>query len=172
MLAEDIEQRLHQTYEHQTNLFDECQIKLQMVLEIEKVMSRSGRSVTEFNFIPHLDFFSVFAGHHSLLTEKQDYDVDILKVEFQPLLSSLNFEQQKVFNTVHDSVERKEGGFYFVYGSDGTGKTFLWKTIITYWRSKGNIVLAVASSSIASLLLPSRRTAHSKFEIQNSTQFG
>ena len=52
-----------------------------------------------------------------------------------------------------------------MYGHGGTGKTFLWKTIISTIRSEGKIVLAVASSSIASLLLPSGRTAHSRFKL-------
>ncbi|KAL5138523.1 ATP-dependent DNA helicase PIF4 [Glycine soja] len=56
----------------------------------------------------------------------------------------------------------------------GTGKTFMWKTLSDTLRSKGDIVLTVASSGIASLLLPNGRTAHSKFVIlvptlENST---
>ncbi|GKD55321.1 DNA helicase [Tanacetum coccineum] len=39
---------------------------------------------------------------------------------------------------------------------------FLWKTILSSLRSQGKIVLAVASSGIASLLLPARGTAHSR----------
>nr|GEY43877.1 DNA helicase [Tanacetum cinerariifolium] len=38
-------------------------------------------------------------------------------------------------------------------------KTFLWKIIISSLRSQGKILLAVASSGIASLLLPAGRTA-------------
>nr|GEZ53531.1 DNA helicase [Tanacetum cinerariifolium] len=53
----------------------------------------------------------------------------------------------------------------FVYGHGGTGKTFLWKTIIYALRAEGKIVIAVASSGIASLLLPSSRTAHSRFKL-------
>ncbi|KAH7666177.1 DNA helicase protein [Dioscorea alata] len=53
----------------------------------------------------------------------------------------------------------------FVYGHGGTGKTFLWNTIINGIRTEGKIVLAVASSGIASLLLPGGRTAHSRFKI-------
>ncbi|KAD3066518.1 hypothetical protein E3N88_34398 [Mikania micrantha] len=45
------------------------------------------------------------------------------------------------------------------------GKTYLWKTIISAIRSKGKVVLAVAASGIASLLLPAGRTAHSRFKI-------
>ena len=56
-------------------------------------------------------------------------------------------------------------GLFFVHGHGGTGKTFLWSTIIAKIRSEGRIVLAVASSGIASLLLPGGRTAHSRFKI-------
>jgi hypothetical protein len=56
-------------------------------------------------------------------------------------------------------------GFFFLSGHGGTGKTFVWKSILSYIRSKGKIVLAVASSGVASLLLQGGRTAHSRFKI-------
>ncbi|GJR46868.1 ATP-dependent DNA helicase PIF1-like protein [Tanacetum coccineum] len=62
-------------------------------------------------------------------------------------------------------VHNKQGQFYFVYGPCGTEKTFLYKTIISRLRSEQKIVLAVASSGIASLLLPARRTDQSRFVI-------
>jgi hypothetical protein len=52
-----------------------------------------------------------------------------------------------------------------VYGYGGTGKTFLWTTLLNYVRSQGKIALAVASSGIASLLLPRGRTPHSRFKL-------
>ncbi|XP_047945689.1 ATP-dependent DNA helicase PIF1-like [Salvia hispanica] len=54
---------------------------------------------------------------------------------------------------------------YFFYGYGGTGKTFIWKSLSAGIRSQGGIVLNVASSGIASLLLPGGRTAHSRFKI-------
>ena len=62
-------------------------------------------------------------------------------------------------------VNKQVGGMFFLYGYRGTGKTFMWKTLSDTLRSKGDIVLTVASSGIASLLLPNGRTAHSKFSI-------
>ena len=59
----------------------------------------------------------------------------------------------------------ESGGMFFVYGHGGTGKTYLYRTILAAVRSKGKIALAVASSGIATLLLPSGRTAHSRFYI-------
>jgi len=41
----------------------------------------------------------------------------------------------------------------------------MWKTLSATLRSEGKIVLTVASSGIASLLLPGGRTTHSKFKI-------
>ncbi|KAL8155794.1 hypothetical protein AgCh_000997 [Apium graveolens] len=63
------------------------------------------------------------------------------------------------------SVSLGKGGFCFVYGHGGTGKLFLWSTIICRLRSEGTIVLAVASSGIASLLIEGGRTAHSRFRL-------
>lgn len=50
-------------------------------------------------------------------------------------------------------------------GHGGTGKTFLWNSIISRIRSEGKIVLVVASSGVAALLLPGGCTAHSRFRI-------
>jgi len=72
------------------------------------------------------------------------------------------------------AVNNNEGGMFFLYGFGGTGKTFIWRTLTSSLRAKNQIVIVVASSGIASLLLPRGRTAHSKFKIpvpifENST---
>jgi len=56
-------------------------------------------------------------------------------------------------------------GLFFIYGSGDTGKIYLWNTLISKFRSEKIIVLAVASSEIASLLLPGGKIAHSIFKI-------
>ncbi|GJW57331.1 zf-CCHC domain-containing protein [Tanacetum coccineum] len=53
----------------------------------------------------------------------------------------------------------------FVYEHGGTEKTFLWKTLTNTLRSQGKIILAIASSGMASLLLLAGRTAHSRFKL-------
>jgi hypothetical protein len=62
-------------------------------------------------------------------------------------------------------VTNKEGKLFFVYGSGGTGKTFVWTMLLFRLRGQGKIVLTVASSRIASLLLLGGRIAHSRFKI-------
>jgi hypothetical protein len=51
-----------------------------------------------------------------------------------------------------------------VYGSGGTNKTFVWTTLLSCLRGQGKIMLVIASSGIASLLLLGGRTAHSRFK--------
>ena len=54
---------------------------------------------------------------------------------------------------------------FFVYGSGGTRKTYLWKMIVAALKSKGKIILSVVLSGIAALLLPFGKTVHAMFKI-------
>lgn len=62
-------------------------------------------------------------------------------------------------------MENEEGRLIFIHDHGGTGKTFLWNTIISKIRSQSKIVFPVATSGIAALLLPNSRTDHSRFYI-------
>nr|GEY26636.1 ATP-dependent DNA helicase PIF4-like [Tanacetum cinerariifolium] len=64
-----------------------------------------------------------------------------------------------------DAVDNNKGGMFFVYGYSGTEKTYLYKSMLVALCSKGDIVLNVASSGIAALLLEGGRTAHSCYAI-------
>ncbi|CAJ2679402.1 unnamed protein product [Trifolium pratense] len=114
------------------------------------------------------------AMENRLILEELNYNVIELIKEHERCHPLLNDQQLIVYNHVLKAVETNMGGVYFVYGHGGTGKTFLYRTIIAKLRSEKKIVLAVASSGIASLLLPGGRTAHSRFQIpldlyENST---
>ncbi len=54
---------------------------------------------------------------------------------------------------------------FFLDAPGGTGKTFVFNAILAYYRSKGKICLALASSGIADILLTGGRTGHSRFKI-------
>ena len=69
------------------------------------------------------------------------------------------------FHSIINYVLNNEPNIFFVNAHGGTGKTFLWNTIIAYLRAQRKIVLTVASLGVASLLLPNGRTAHSRFRI-------
>ena len=81
------------------------------------------------------------------------------------MFAGFNVEQLNIFNQILQSCDNKIGGVFFVNGSGGTGKGYLWRTLCYKLRSKQKIVLTVASSGIAALRLPGGCTAHSRFKI-------
>ena len=100
-----------------------------------------------------------------MIVEETSYNVKEMEQQFNELFPNLNKEQLQVYNEVYNAVQAGTGGIFFVYGSGGCGKTYIWKTLIYRLRSMGKIVLPVASSGIAATLMPGGRTAHSRFKI-------
>ncbi|XP_023741571.1 uncharacterized protein LOC111889660 [Lactuca sativa] len=113
--------------------------------------------------IPDVD--SVSSSNNRLIIEELDYGILVMMTEFDRMFLALTNEQRHIFLDIMTAVKQNKGGAFFVYGYGGTGKTFLWKTISAAIRKDGHIVLNVASSGIASLLLPGGRTTHSRFVI-------
>ena len=62
-------------------------------------------------------------------------------------------------------VDNNVGEIFFLDAPGGTGKTFVIKLILASIRSKNDIALAIASSGIATTLLPGGRTAHSALKL-------
>ncbi|GJZ17940.1 DNA helicase [Tanacetum coccineum] len=132
--------------------------------EFEACLNHCSRSLTDFGIsLPPENLMSVL--RNRLLMEEKSYNRDLLAIERDKLIEKLNNCQRDIFNIIMHAITTKTQELIFVYGHGGTGKTFLWKTIIYALRAEGKIVLAVASSGIASLLLPSGRTAHSRFKL-------
>lgn len=128
-------------------------------------MNQVGKSLKDYPPMPYPDEAYLHTECNRLIEEKLSYDRGEMKIQHDYFFLNLNEDQLKVYESVMSSVRSGRGGLYFVYGSGGYGKTFLWKTLITRLRSEGKIVLPVASSGIAAVLLPGGRTAHSRFHI-------
>ncbi|XP_076898242.1 uncharacterized protein LOC143551765 [Bidens hawaiensis] len=143
----------------------ETQIKNLTLCEIEKYLLRNNSSLRRFQTMSYPDHDSIASSNNRLIVDELSYDTITLQNESHSLISSLTDEQRKVFDVIMNAVEANKGGVFFLYGNGGTGKTFLWKTLSVAIRSKGQIVLNVASNGIASLLLSGGRTAHSRFHI-------
>jgi hypothetical protein len=77
----------------------------------------------------------------------------------------MKIEQRQAHDRILQSVVEKRGDLFFLNGPGGTGKSFTWNTLAHSIRAQGLIVLCVASSGIASLLLAGGRTSHNMFVI-------
>ncbi|XP_061367493.1 uncharacterized protein LOC133310559 [Gastrolobium bilobum] len=133
--------------------------------EIDKVLQSNGKCLSDYPSMPSIMGESLLDMQNRLVMDELLYDSFSLKEEHHRLLNSLTDEQRVVYEKKIPAVSAGKGGFFFLYGFGGTGKTFIWNTLSAFVRSRAEIVLNVASSAIASLILPGGRTAHSRFRI-------
>ena len=133
--------------------------------EIDSILKENGKCLQDFSSLPQPTNRSTINFDNHLILQELNYDKHAQAIEAQELVSSLNLDQYKIYVEIMSLITNDSGGFSFVYGYGGTGKTFLWKSLISSVRARGEIVLPVASSGIAATLLPSGRTAHSRFAI-------
>ncbi|XP_057432270.1 uncharacterized protein LOC130725023 [Lotus japonicus] len=146
------------------NLTDDQKKNLALA-EIENMLQNNGRSLHNFVSMPYPSDIVVEDVGQRLIVEELNYDRNEMSEYLDQCLSSITNEQRHAYDKIINAVYGNKGGFFFLYGYGGTGKTFVWKTLSASIRSRGDIVLNVASSGIAALLLPGGRTAHSRFKI-------
>ncbi|XP_056695345.1 uncharacterized protein [Spinacia oleracea] len=173
-LSEDIERKKRRLFKHPELILSEDQIRTYTLLEIDRILVKFGKSLADFKEMPQPDLTGVESMDNRLIAEERLYDIKQLQEDWSTRIRSLNKEQLDVYDRVVQAVEKDTGEIFFLYGHGGTGKTFLYCTISARLRADRKIVLNVASSGIAALLLPGGRTAHSRFEIpidllENST---
>nr|GEU72546.1 DNA helicase [Tanacetum cinerariifolium] len=134
-----------------------------ILYELEKILNSFGKSVTEFGLqAPPQHLLRDL--ENKLLIKEKHYKRDLLKEDAAESVPKLNRDQRKIFDLIISASMTNRQELLFAYGHGGTGKTFLWRTIISSLRSQGKTNLAVASLGIASLLLPAGRTTHSRFK--------
>jgi hypothetical protein len=81
------------------------------------------------------------------------------------LSDTLNEEQRAAYDEIMSSVDTEDGGLFFVDGPSGTRKTYLYRSLLATIRSQKKIVMATATSGVATSIMPGGRTAHSCFKI-------
>ncbi|XP_071728373.1 uncharacterized protein [Rutidosis leptorrhynchoides] len=173
-LSDDILRKRRKLYNYPDLILTETQIKNYCLVEIEAILNKNGKSLADYPDLPQPDQSLLTHMDNRLIREELNYNLQEMKTLHTTLHKSLTAEQLAIYEKVIAAVTQKKGGLFFLYGPGGTGKTFVYNTILTKLRSEKMIVLAVASSGIASLLLPGGRTAHSRFVIplelmENST---
>ncbi|CAH9134582.1 unnamed protein product, partial [Cuscuta epithymum] len=164
-MADDIQHTRRRLLQHPELILSDDQLEKLALAELEKLLRGRGKSLRDYPPMPTVTMDSMLSSNDRMIYEELSYDRSAMTEEHAKLVGSLTDEQKSVYETIMHSVEEEVGGVFFVYGYGGSGKTFVWRTLSAALRSKGEIVLNVASSGIASLLLPGGRTAHSRFAI-------
>ncbi|KAF7808055.1 uncharacterized protein G2W53_040216 [Senna tora] len=164
-LSDDILlKKRHRTGNPDLHLDDE-HVKNIALADIENILKLNGRSLANFTPMTMPNKALMRNLGNLLINEELNYDRNMLKLENDILLSSLTSEQKNIYDTIMTAVNDAKPGIFFLNGFGGSRKTYIWNTLTYAIRSNGDIVLAVASSGIASQLILGGRTAHSRFAI-------
>ncbi|RID68698.1 hypothetical protein BRARA_C00841, partial [Brassica rapa] len=165
ILAEDILYMKQREFNFPGLILQDEELKQYTLMEIERLLKENDKSLADFPGMPKPNSSVLQEISNTVLRHELNYDREKEAAEHEILFSTMNEDQKSIYSSVLDSVNNKAGQLFFVYGAGGTGKTFLYKTIIAKLRSVGKVVIPVASAGIAALLLPGGRTAHSRFNL-------
>ena len=107
--------------------------------------------------------FSLQEPKISLHNNNTNIEIEKLsKIFSTEFINKLTEDQRQIFDYIINS--NKENMFY-IDGSGGSGKTFLYKTLIYYFISIGKKLLSLAWTGIASILLSWDITSHNVFKL-------
>ncbi|XP_074322087.1 uncharacterized protein LOC141659206 isoform X2 [Apium graveolens] len=146
-------------------LLNDMQLQFYALAKIDELLRSIRKCLKKYDQLPKHPATYLNNGTNNLILEETSYNMVEIEREHSKLLQACTEQQRSVYDAVIGVVHGGSGGLFFVYGSGGCGKTFLWRTLISRLRSQGKIVLPVASSGIAATLMPGGRTAHSRFKI-------
>lgn len=146
-------------------VISEDDLKQFCLIDIDKFLRLNGKELSEYDCMPKILNPSPVIFNNVLLANELWYDHEEMFAKHEEHFKLLNSDQLSAYEKIVNVVDNELDHMFFVDGYGGIGKTFLWNALSYHFRSEGKIVLNVASSSIASLLLPRGRTAHSQFSI-------
>ncbi|XP_071926211.1 uncharacterized protein [Coffea arabica] len=144
------------------NGHDPSYIRRCVLQDINRSLEQMGRRIGDYHLVPDDDLFTDHERFAKEIESERNIpfaDNDLLTVY------QLNVGQQAAYNAIMSDIYSPDSKSFFVDGPGGTGKTFLYRALLTTLRTQGHIALAVASSGVAASILPGGRTAHSRFKI-------
>lgn len=135
---------------------------------LNEILQESNRTLENCN-MPRYIYDWGEMSTNKLISQQLAYNREEEQSMANDQINSLNNDQHDAFNNIWDSISTEKGGCYFIDGWGGTGKTYLYRTLCHAVRAQGWIILCVASTGLAALLLPGGQTAHSMFKIPIAT---
>ncbi|KAM0834024.1 hypothetical protein ACQ4PT_063881 [Festuca glaucescens] len=163
-LAEDIQYRIRSSLHDASYTVPVDELRNMLLDELAVVFAKNGSSISN-HALPLKTIYANDSIVNNMVSDELSQDCETLIKTAETMQQQLNEDQKVAFKTIVGKVRDGKPGLFFVSGQGGTGKTFLWNAMVAYLRGYKRIVLTVASSGVASLLLPGGRTAHSRFKI-------
>ena len=110
---------------------------------IDNILHDSGHALSDFPTMPQSQHNWSTTIHNRLILQQMNYDSNRKASAALQLTSSLNNDQQHVFQRIWQSITHNEGKSFFIDGYGGCGKTYLYQAICHAMRAEGIIILCV-----------------------------
>ena len=95
------------------------------LIEIKKLLHCNGRSLKEFGCLPYPSDCDDLSYDNKFIADELNYDRYEMQTRHDELLEALTSEQRGVYDEIIGAVNNDLGGFFFLYGFGGIGKTFI-----------------------------------------------
>ncbi|UYV69336.1 hypothetical protein LAZ67_6003266 [Cordylochernes scorpioides] len=154
LLCEDFA-RLHEGHTSDCQYCTDCVLR-----DIQNIFTANGKSCRDFDLPVPPDVSDFSVSTYNAEAEKNKADEMRKKID-QNAKQKLAFEA--IMSTIDDNSLPQR--LFFLDGPGGSGKTFLYKTLLSTIRDNNGIALPVASTGIAANLLEGGRTYHSQFKL-------
>lgn len=162
LLWEKFEMKLSRDFKLAQTHHSTAEIRRKVLLDINRSLQQMGRHISEYKLVAD----DISLNCYESMTKEMDCERSIaVSPEDLLIASKLNAEQKCAYDLILETVFSSKGQSFFVDGPGGTGKTFLYRSLLATLRSQGYIAIAVATSGVAASILPGGRTAHSRFKI-------
>ncbi|XP_046417440.1 uncharacterized protein LOC124178246 [Neodiprion fabricii] len=137
---------------------------------IEHLLRAEARSCADFYLpIPEI----IFENEAEEITVE---NIETFSKKGNELVKQLNNDQKIIYTQIFDNImdnkstDRKQEKCFYIDGSGGTGKTFLYNALYYMLKSEKKNVACVAWTGIAAILLPYGTTAHKIFGLPLTLQ--
>jgi len=124
-LSDDIEAMTCCERDDPTITLSKDALKDHALYEIDQVLIRNKHRLKDFLTFPKFNYVPPVHGGNRLVQEELAYDQYSLTTNVDNAKDRLNDDQCNAYETILNVVTNKEGKLFFVYGSGGTGETFV-----------------------------------------------
>ncbi|ONM00094.1 hypothetical protein ZEAMMB73_Zm00001d030055 [Zea mays] len=148
--------------DYQRRSESKTQVEQMVLIDIRNMLQSMGKDIKTFPLPPIIDTYD-----DAIATAREVYEEESVEptVADVALKETLNEEQRAAYDKIMSAIDTDQGGLFFVDGPGGTGKTYLYRVLLATLRSQNKIVVATATSGVATSIMPGGRTAHSRFKI-------
>ncbi|XP_026416705.1 ATP-dependent DNA helicase PIF1-like [Papaver somniferum] len=133
-----------------------------LLRELNLILKQHDKDISMYDLPP---IVGILGEDFEILSLIQEELSILISDEELSSVQKLNEDQSRAYDTIMGEIERKESKVFFIDGTGGTGKTYLYRAILATFRKNGGIALATATSGITTTMLPGGRTSHSRFQL-------